>query len=65
MRCVQLSLMIAVALLTAMMPPPASAQGVGEGRMRILGRATVEAVPDHVNGRASRNASASSLWGQG
>jgi uncharacterized protein len=26
---------------------PACAQGVGEGRIRVLGRATVEAVPDH------------------
>ncbi len=46
-----LSLMIAVALLAAVMPSPASAQGVGEGKMRILGRATVEAVPDHVSVR--------------
>jgi hypothetical protein len=39
----QLSLIVAVASLAA--SAPASAQGVGEGRMRILGRATVEAVP--------------------
>ena len=51
MRRVQLSLMIAVALLAAVMPPSASAQGVAEGKMRILGRATVEAVPDHVTVR--------------
>jgi uncharacterized protein YggE len=49
MRRVQLSLMIAVALLAA--PPPASAQGASEGKMRILGRATVAAVPDQVTVR--------------
>ena len=51
MRRVQLSLMIAVAFLAVAAPPPASAQGVGEGKMRILGRATVAAVPDQVTVR--------------
>ena len=36
------------ALLAAGLVAPASAQGVREGRMRVLGRATVEAVPDYV-----------------
>ena len=45
MRRMQLSLIVAVASLAAVMPPSAPAQGVAEGKMRILGRATVEAVP--------------------
>ena len=36
-----------VALLTAGLAP-ASAQGAREGRVRIIGRATIEAVPDYV-----------------
>jgi uncharacterized protein len=51
MRHVQLSLMVAVAFLTVAAPPPASAQAVAEGKMRILGRATVAAVPDQVTVR--------------
>jgi uncharacterized protein YggE len=50
MRRVQLSLMIAVALLFAA-TPSASAQGASEGKMRILGRGTVAAVPDQVTVR--------------
>lgn len=43
------SIMVAVvALLAAVAAMPASAQGVREGKMRVLGRATVEAVPDNV-----------------
>lgn len=43
------SIMVAVvALLAAVAAMPASAQGVREGKMRVLGRATVEAVPDYV-----------------
>ena len=34
--------------LPAISPTPAPAQGIREGKMRILGRATVEAVPDYV-----------------
>jgi uncharacterized protein YggE len=45
-----LSLLIAVAFLVGTMPP-ASAQGAGEGRIRILGRATIETMPDHVSVR--------------
>ena len=37
-----------IALLVRRAAAPASAQGVREGKMRILGRATIEAVPDHV-----------------
>lgn len=37
-----------VALLPAVAAIPACAQGVREGKMRVLGRATVEAVPDYV-----------------
>ena len=40
---------LAATILAAAMPPGASAQAVGEGRIRVLGRATVEAVPDHVS----------------
>jgi uncharacterized protein len=43
-----LSLTIAVAFLAAAMLPPAAQ---AEGRMRILGRATIEAVPDNVSVR--------------
>ena len=50
MRRVQPSLMIAVAFL-AFAAPAAYAQSVGEGKMRILGRATVVAVPDQVTVR--------------
>jgi uncharacterized protein len=38
----------AVALLPAILALPASAQGAREGKMRVLGRGTVEAVPDYV-----------------
>jgi uncharacterized protein len=38
----------AVALLPAIVALPASAQGAREGKMRVLGRGTVEAVPDYV-----------------
>ena len=37
-----------VVLLSAVLAVPAFAQGVREGKMRIVGRATVEAVPDYV-----------------
>jgi uncharacterized protein YggE len=47
MRRVRVALMIAFACL-AVVPPPAGAQGVSQGKMRVLGRATVEVVPDHV-----------------
>ena len=42
------SLAIAVALLPTILAPPAPAQGIREGKMRVLGRATVEAAPDYV-----------------
>ena len=42
------SVITVVALLPAILPTPAPAQGIREGKMRILGRATVEAVPDYV-----------------
>jgi uncharacterized protein YggE len=56
MRRVHLSMLAAIAclaaaILAAAMPPGASAQAVGEGRIRVLGRATVEAVPDLVSVR--------------
>jgi uncharacterized protein YggE len=51
MRRVRLSVMTAIILLAAATPPAAYAQGVGEGRIRVLGRATVEAVPDHADVR--------------
>jgi uncharacterized protein len=56
MRRVRLSMLAAIAclaaaILAAAMPPGAYAQAVGEGRIRVLGRATVEAVPDHVSVR--------------
>lgn len=51
MRRVHLSMLAAVACLAAAMPPGVYAQAVGEGRIRVLGRATVEAVPDHVSVR--------------
>ena len=38
----------AVALLPAILALPASAQGAREGKMRVLGRGTVLAVPDYV-----------------
>jgi uncharacterized protein len=38
----------AVALLPAILALPASAQGAREGKMHVLGRGTVEAVPDYV-----------------
>ncbi|HEY6992862.1 MAG TPA: SIMPL domain-containing protein [Xanthobacteraceae bacterium] len=41
------SVLTVVALLPAILAP-ASAQGIREGKMRILGRATIEAVPDYV-----------------
>jgi hypothetical protein len=41
-------LVTVVVLLSAVLAVPASAQGVREGKMRIVGRATVEAVPDYV-----------------
>ena len=59
MRRVQLFLMIAVACLAAV-SPPAFAQGVGEGKMRVLGRGTVEAEPDHVGVRVGINNRAAS-----
>jgi hypothetical protein len=40
---------VACAWLAAMIPPPASAQAISEGRMRVLGRATIEAQPDQVS----------------
>jgi uncharacterized protein YggE len=51
MRRLRLLPMIAVACLAAIIPPLASAQAAGEGRMRVLGRATIGAVPDHVRVR--------------
>jgi uncharacterized protein len=42
------SVIIVVALLPTILSTPAAAQGIREGKMRILGRATVEAVPDYV-----------------
>src|SRR3954468_7446489 len=41
-------LVTVVLLLSAVLAVPAFAQGVREGKMRIVGRATVEAVPDYV-----------------
>jgi uncharacterized protein YggE len=41
-------LVTVVVLLSAVLAVPASAQGVREGKMRIVARATVEAVPDYV-----------------
>ena len=41
-------LVTVVVLLSAVVAVPAFAQGVREGKMRIVGRATVEAVPDYV-----------------
>jgi uncharacterized protein YggE len=41
-------LVTVVALLSAVLAVPAYAQSVREGKMRIVGRATVEAVPDYV-----------------
>jgi uncharacterized protein len=41
-------LVTVVVLLSAVLAAPALAQGVREGKMRIVGRATVEAVPDYV-----------------
>ena len=43
-----LPMIAAVALLPAVLSPPASAQGAREGKMRVIGRGTVEAVPDYV-----------------
>ena len=42
------SIVAVIALLSAGLAAPASAQGVREGKMRILGRATIEAAPDYV-----------------
>ena len=42
------SMIAAVTLLPAVLAPPASAQGAREGKMHVLGRGTVEAVPDYV-----------------
>jgi uncharacterized protein YggE len=41
-------LVTVVVLLSAVLAAPAFTQGVREGKMRIVGRATVEAVPDDV-----------------
>ena len=41
-------LVTVVVLLSAVLAAPAFAQGVREGKMRLVGRATVEAVPDYV-----------------
>jgi uncharacterized protein YggE len=41
-------LVTVVVLLSSVLAVPAFAQGVREGKMRIVGRATVEAVPDYV-----------------
>jgi len=41
-------LVTVVVLLSAVLAVPALAQGAREGKMRIVGRATVEAVPDYV-----------------
>ena len=41
-------LVTVVVLLSAVLAVPALAQGAREGKMRIVGRATVEAVPDDV-----------------
>ena len=41
-------LVTVVVLLSAVLAVPAFAHGVREGKMRIVGRATVEAVPDYV-----------------
>jgi uncharacterized protein len=43
------SLATAVVLLAATLTSPASSQGVREGKIRVLGRATVEAVPDYAS----------------
>ena len=45
------SKVIAVAILAAMMLPSLSARAVAEGKMRVLGRATIEVAPDHVSVR--------------
>jgi uncharacterized protein len=37
-----------LALLLVVLAMPASAQGARDGRMRVLGRASIEAVPDTV-----------------
>jgi uncharacterized protein YggE len=42
------SVIVAVALLPAILAAPAPAQGARDGKMRVLGRGTVEAVPDQV-----------------
>lgn len=42
------SVVIVVVLLPAISATPAPAQGIREGKMRVLGRATVEAAPDYV-----------------
>jgi uncharacterized protein YggE len=47
----RLSLIVSVSFLSAVMALPACAQAAGEGRIRVLGRATIEAVPDHVSVR--------------
>jgi uncharacterized protein len=41
--------MAAVTVLASVLAMPAFAQGTREGKMRVLGRGTVEAVPDLVN----------------
>lgn len=41
------SIVIIAAWLAAISATPAAAQGIREGKMRVLGRATVEAAPDH------------------
>jgi uncharacterized protein YggE len=41
-------MVMVVALLSAGLAAPASSQGAREGKMRIIGRATIEAVPDYV-----------------
>jgi uncharacterized protein len=46
-----LSTRSAIAVLAAVMLPSLSTSAAAEGKMRVLGRATIEAVPDHVSVR--------------
>jgi uncharacterized protein len=45
---IRLAVPVAVLALLAAMAVPASGQDVRDGRMRVLGRASIEAVPDYV-----------------
>jgi uncharacterized protein YggE len=52
--------MIAVAILAAMMLPSLSTRAGAEGKLRVLGRATIEVAPDHVSVRLGITNKASS-----